>query len=275
MTEQNLIDIPFIDDPSVLTEDKLKKQEQNFQQLLDQLLTAAQKHQADIRLIGSMAFRIKCPDFRSLEYKNLRYLTDLDFVCRSKDILNVQDMFLELGWTENQGVLRLHGDKRRIFYHPTEQLHSDIFIDKLRFCHVIDFKKRLTIDYPTISLADLLLEKMQIVEINKKDMVDTFVLLKQYDFSNQEKQNFINLGYIANLLGNNWGFYRTFTANIDKGKKLAPEYLEGKDQQEVMEKLDRLKSKLHNSPKSLKWKLRSWIGDKIRWYREVEDLQRN
>ncbi|KQC14446.1 MAG: hypothetical protein APR63_05655 [Desulfuromonas sp. SDB] len=275
MTGQNINKIPFIDDPLVLNEGILKKQEQKFQQLLDQLLASAKEYCADIRLIGSMAFRIKCPDFRSLEYKNLRYLTDLDFICLSPDIYKLQDMFLDLGWVENQNVLRLHGDKRRIFYHPTEELHSDIFIDKLRFCHVIDFKKRLTIDYPTISLADLLLEKMQIVEINKKDLVDTFVLLKQYDFSDEEKEDFINLGYIKSLLSNNWGFYKTFTENLYKGKKLIPQYLDGQDQQEVLDKLDRLNEELQNSAKSFKWKLRSWIGDKIKWYREVEDLQRD
>lgn len=275
MQAGNPLKIPFISQPDKLSEEKLIFQERKFQDLLDQLLTIAKEYQAEIRLIGSMAFRIKCPNFRSLEYKNLRYLTDLDFICLAKDILKVQDMFLELGWFENQSVLRLYGDKRRIFYHPVEEVHSDIFIDKLRFCHVIDFKKRLTIDYPTISLADLLLEKMQIVEINKKDLVDTFVLLKQYDFSYQEKKDHINLEYISKLLSKDWGFCKTFKDNVEKGIKFAPEYLEQQDQQDVIDKLKTAREVVEKSTKSLKWKIRSWIGEKAKWYREVEELQRN
>jgi hypothetical protein len=146
---------PFLKEGMPLTAENLGLQERRFMDLLDDLVARAGRHKATIRVIGSLAFREKCPDYKYIEYDAGRYLTDIDFVTYSRDIAGVQDMFEEIGWEENMNVLRLFGDKRRIFYHPNLPLHSDVFLDKLRFCHEIDFRGRLELDSPTVPLVDL------------------------------------------------------------------------------------------------------------------------
>jgi hypothetical protein len=273
--QEQVTHIPYIPDGSQLTAFVLKKQEKQFLDILDKIMEKADESNATMRVIGSIAFRIKCPDYKYMEYENKRYLTDIDFVAYGNDIIKIQDLFFEMGWSENQNVLRLFGDKRRIFYHPHKSIHSDIFLDKLRFCHEIDFRNRLETDHPTISLTHLLLEKLQIVEINRKDLVDMMVLLSQHSVSEQGNDNKkINGNYIAKLCAKDWGWWKTVTMNIEKTHKFSEEYLEKKDALKVQKKLDTLSKLIEEHPKSIRWTIRSKIGERAKWYREVEEVDR-
>jgi hypothetical protein len=268
--------IPFIPEGAELTRELLVEQERCFVELLEGIAEKAAEHGATMRVIGSLAFRLACPDFRDLEYDNERYLTDVDFVAYASEIDRVQDTFFDLGWSENQSVLRLFGDKRRIFYHPTEPVHSDVFIDKLRFCHEIDFRGRLEIEDVTISLVDLLLEKLQIVEINRKDLVDTMMLLRQHEISEDgSDQHRVDGAYLASLCAADWGLWRTSTMNLRKTSELALDYLEPEDSEVVRGRLDVLIRLIDDAPKSLKWRARARIGDRVKWYREVEEVERD
>ena len=84
------------------------------------------------------------------------------------------------------------------------------------------FKGRLHIDSPTICNTDLLLEKMQIVEINLKDFKDTIVLMLEHPLSHQQAgHKSIDTAYIVEMMRQDWGFYYTFTTNL----KRVPDYL--------------------------------------------------
>ena len=74
---------------------------------------------------------------------------------------------------------------RHAYLHRQTGLNVDVFADELYFCHRIPFKDRLDLDSPTICTTDLLLEKMQIVEINLKDFKDTIVLMLEHPLSNR------------------------------------------------------------------------------------------
>ncbi len=276
MTPEGSHPIPFIPEGARLTPEVLEEQERRLTEILDELVAKADERGATIRVLGALAFRIKCPDYKWMEYENERVLTDIDFVAAMKEIDRVQDTFFDLGWEENQNVLRLFGDKRRIFYHPTEPVHTDVFIDKLRFCHEIDFRGRLELDKPTITLADLMLEKLQIVEINRKDLIDVMMLLRQHTVSETEGDNSaVDGAYIARLLGGDWGFWRTATMNIGKADRLAEEYLGVEEAAPVRNRLAVLARLIDDQPKSMAWKLRSKVGDRVKWYREVEEVERD
>ena len=269
------VNAPFLQPGQELTHEALKDQEESFVDVLNAIMKMAEEFQVTIRTLGSIAFRIKCPDYSYMEYDNGRYLTDIDFVALSKEIENVQDMFFHMGWTENQTVLRLFGHKRRIFYHPRLPIHSDVFIDKLRFCHEIDFRKRLEIDYPTISVTDLLLEKLQIVEINKKDLVDMMALLRQFDVASDERDcNAIDSGHMAGIFSRDWGWWKTAMTNIEKTAAFSSTYLSPEDSREVRDKLSAIRKIVDQRSKSLFWKLRSLLGERVKWYNEVEEVER-
>ena len=269
------MDRPFLSEKSDLKEQDLINQENKLMDLLQLLMQKSYEFNCTIRTIGSIAVRIKASEYSYIQYRNKRFIADFDFVTYSKDIIKVQDMFFSLGWTEDQGVLRLFGDKRRIFYHPDKSIHCDIFLDKLRFCHEIDLKKRLEIDNPTISLNDLILAKLQIVEINKKDLVDIMTLFRKYEISvNDQNSKHINGKYLATLCGRDWGWWKTVTTNLHKIIQFSSEYMDKDDAIIVQQRSKMLLGYIKNQGKSLKWKIRAMFGESFKWYNEVEEIHR-
>ena len=147
----------------------------------------------------------------------------------------------------------------------------DSFFDKLAFCHTINFAGRLELDSPTITLGDLLLEKMQIVEINEKDIKDTLIMLREHEIQESEKES-VNARYIAKLLSDDWGFYHTATTNLDKVKSHLDKFtsLSDEDRQDIRSKVDILLGAIEKEPKSMKWQMRAKIGTRKIWYTKVE-----
>jgi hypothetical protein len=156
---------------------------------------------------------------------------------------------------------------------PDIGIHADVFLDKLEFCHTIGWNGRLEMDAHTIPLAELVLEKMQIVEINEKDIIDTIMLLLEYPLDEHDREA-INIAHIASLCARDWGLWRTTTMNLDKVQRLAegyPQLGEG-EKRAVRGKVDDALSRIEGEPKGRKWRLRAVIGDRKKWYRDVGEL---
>ena len=152
-------------------------------------------------------------------------------------------------------------------------MHIDVFFDKLDFCHVISWDGRLEVDKPTIPLSEMLLEKMQIVKINEKDVVDTIMLLLEHPLGNRDQET-INMAYIAKLCANDWGLWRTTTMNLDKVGRLAVGYaqLEEEQKSQVVDQVKKAIETIDAEPKSMAWRIRSRVGDRVKWYKEVDEV---
>jgi hypothetical protein len=148
----------------------------------------------------------------------------------------------------------------------------DVFFDELFFCHPIPLRDRLALDYPTITPTDLLLEKMQIVELNPKDVKDSLVLLLEHPLDS-EKPDAIDGAYIARLLAGDWGFYYTVTRNLEKLHHHIADYgALGRGEGELVgQRLNELRKTIEEEPKTSKWKLRARIGPRVKWYQEVAE----
>ena len=161
---------------------------------------------------------------------------------------------------------------RYYFEHPETGLGVDVFMNELYFCHRIPFDGRLELDRPTIPTADLLLEKMQIVELNLKDITDTMVLLLEHPVGNGSGgREAIDGAYVADLLHDDWGFYYTVTTNLDKVGRFLPENqaLQGDQAQKIETRLGEVRDMIENAPKSRRWRIRAKVGTKKQWYQDV------
>jgi hypothetical protein len=129
------------------------------------------------------------------------------------------------------------------------------------------------VDSPTIPLAELLMEKMQIVQINEKDVIDTIMLLLEHPLGSNDKET-INIKRIATLCANDWGLWRTTTMNLEKVRNLAPTYpqLNDENKAKVEAQAREAVEWLDKEPKSTGWKLRSRVGDRVKWYKEVDEV---
>jgi hypothetical protein len=228
-----------------------------------------------LRLMGALAIYVHCSDEAKAFHEALsRQFTDIDFMTTA-DREKVKKFFLEIGYKPRERFMAIMAEARHIYEKPELGIHVDVFFNELDMCHKIDFRKRLLIDYPTISLADLLLEKLQIVEINEKDVKDVIVLLIDHKIGDKDEKETINIEYIADLLSKDWGFYYTVTTNLNKIKKLVDSYAQVLTQnkvEDVKNKIDIILDKIEKKPKSMGWKMRAKIGTKTKWYKEVEEI---
>jgi len=125
----------------------------------------------------------------------------------------------------------------------------------------------------TLPLSELLLEKMQIVKINEKDLIDTIMLLREHPIGNTDQET-INAEVIARILSDDWGFWRTVTTNLKLVGELVGEYarLSEEDRQVVRHRTAELQRRIEAYPKTIRWKVRSRVGERVKWYKDVEEL---
>lgn len=229
-----------------------------------------------MRLLGAIAFQYHCPKYNFLTAKLHRQLSDVDFAGYSSEKATIDRMMREFGYADQPMISALFGHQRMIWDNKSNGLHVDIFFDKLEMNHDIPFEGRLELEEMTIPLADMLLEKMQIVHINEKDIVDTIMLLREHAIGNSAAPETLDGSYLTKLLSNEWGFYYTVTSNlknVEDRLNVYPELTE-EDRADVSKKIHELLSILDKQPKTLAWKLRARVGPKTKWYKDVEDVRR-
>ena len=226
-----------------------------------------------MRLIGALAFRTHCPQFGTIQDALGRKFTDIDFASYRRFSKDVSRLLTELGYKEEKMVTQLFGESRMLFNDLVYGRHIDIFFEKLEFCHPLNFSGRLEVEELTLPLAELLLEKMQIVQINEKDLIDSIMLLREHPVGDSDQET-INAGVIARTLGDDWGFWRTVTGNLKLLDQMLEKYsgLKDEDRQIVRERIHQLQERIESQPKTAKWKLRSRIGERVKWYKDVEEL---
>jgi hypothetical protein len=244
-----------------------------FENELHRIIDASGKAGLLLRVIGSLAFQLHCPQYGYLQQAMGRAYTDIDFGGYRRQAKEVKALMSGLGYVEEQEVFIVSEGNRSIFNHTTNGLHVDVFYDKLDFCHEISWNNRLEVDSPTIPLAELLLEKMQIVKINEKDVIDTIMLLLEHPLGNADDQT-INIALVAQLCAKEWGLWRTTSMNLEKVRKLAQGYPQLKDQekQHVAGQVQKVLDRMDAEPKPLAWRLRARVGDRVKWYKDVDEV---
>lgn len=250
----------------------------DFAQEALRIAEEARKANLTLRVLGATAFRIHSPGNLKVHDALGRNLSDLDFAGYSKERSGIERLFTErLGFeTVRAAVTPGLFVGRCIFIDKSgTRPHVDIFLDRLDFNHVIDFNGRLELDFPTIPLADLLLEKLQIVHINEKDIKDSILLLLEHDVGEGD-QDTISMERIANIMAENWGFYYTATTNLKKLEKFLTRYdtLSEEQRNSAASKIVKLLQGIENVPKTLRWRLRAKVGTSKIWYNEVEEVER-
>jgi len=246
---------------------------QDFVEEATNVVNAARKKGLELRIMGAIAVWIHCPRFSHLHEASERKITDIDVVGYGKQKDDALRLLSDLGYVSDRRARMLMTVLQRYqLQNPTNNRKIDVFFDKLEMCHTIDFRGRLQIDYPTISLADLFLEKTQIVEINEKDIKDVIVLLREHEIG-MEGRDVIDSGYISTLLSGDWGFYYTVTRNLSKVKGLLAEYrfLTDEDRSDIAAKIDSLSEAIEKREKSIRWKIRARMGPGRPWYNKVEE----
>jgi hypothetical protein len=238
------------------------------------LIKEAEQNGAPLRLLGGIAFYLNSPEARKLPQFSRNY-KDLDFAINSKGARYITKVFKKFGWTDDQQFNALHGATRMLFYYGENlDLQVDIFVGVFEQCHKINFEKRLELTSPTIPLADLLMTKLEIHQLNKKDVLDIIMLLYDHDFGLNSPTEKDELNYIIKITSSDWGWYTTIHDNLAAVETMIKEFVDGNDALRIQNTINWIRNSMQEAPKSIKWKMRNSIGRKVQWYELPEEVNR-
>jgi hypothetical protein len=227
-----------------------------------------------LRLLGATAFLYHCPKHREMYKKLERRLTDVDVVTYSKfKSTAIESALGEIGLKKQRHYV-WHAESREIYYNE-EGLFVDVFRDTLNFSHEVSFRGRLELDDPTITVEDMLLEKLQIHDITEKDFKDVVILLLEHGFGERDDPELIDASYVAEVLADDWGFYYDAVNNLKKIGDFTDSFeLIGSDEKaEVKNRISHLITVIDEAPKTGKWQRRAKKGTKKKWYNDVGEIQ--
>lgn len=230
-----------------------------------------------VRLMGGLAFHVLCPDWRARIDRERR---DIDLATRSRDRRAISELVEAEGYEPDRRYNALYGHKQLYFEDPDRHRPVDVLIDRLEMCHRFEFADRLGTCDTTLPPADLLLSKLQVVKINRKDILDALALLSEYPLAaDDDGGSAISVERIAGLTSNDWGWWRTVTDNLDRfsvflAQGLAQDDLDfGRQPRfDAAVQVTELRAAIDAESKSTRWKLRARIGERAPWYELPEEV---
>ncbi len=237
------------------------------------IIDEARRRGIVLRVMGPLAlhyyFMDQIPLYAKLERLGERYFTDIDFAGYSKHRKKFMDLFKDCGYECDLQTMAMTGKTRHIYYGGAVPM-IDVFIDSLNYCHEIKYEGRLELDDYSVTLADIMLQKLQIVEINDKDLKDIEFLLTVAPLGEDDDKK-INAAYIAKRFADDWGFWYTATQlNLPKVKThvdSVPAFTE-EQRQHIKDQVDKLAARVEAEPKTKGWEKRAKKGPGKVWYNE-------
>jgi hypothetical protein len=235
-------------------------------------IDTARERGIPLRLLGGMAVRVLTPEFPP----RTRDDQDMDFASTDRDKSGLLALFDSLGYVGDTRFNTLHGHRQMYFRTPDGARAVDVIMNKLMMCHELVFKDRIERMPYTLDVTDLLLTKLQVVEQNEKDVQDICYLLSAFEVAAGDAPGTIGQGRMGEVLGSDWGWWRTVTGNLDRVAELLSSTMAhlvpANASHDPVEQARALRRHADDSPKSMKWKVRSKVGERSRWYELPEEV---
>jgi hypothetical protein len=235
------------------------------------LAAAAAEAELGIRLMGGLAIWLTSPSARRPPYA--RDYADMDFAAPSRDAKRITPFLIDHGYAPERLFNALHGAQRLNFGHPDGRWTIDIVIDELSMSHRLDLRGRLDGPGPTLDLADLLLTKLQVFEINRKDLGDVACLLADHQLADGSPTDAIDRRRVLAVTSTDWGWCHTVEQNLARVKEQARAEPLTDARLDAGTQADALLGAVRAAPKSLAWRARARIGERVRWYETPEEVR--
>jgi hypothetical protein len=234
------------------------------------LLTAAEETGLRMRLIGGAAVRVHVQGEPHPSF--VREIRDIDLVTGKGDGRRAGSFLEAQGYVPNRTFNAMHGARRLLFYDEAHGRQVDVFINSFEMCHVLPVGEHLERDPLTVPLADLLMTKLQIVNLNAKDRSDVYAILLEHDLGASEVER-IDSARIADLCARDWGLYRTSEINFERLLAALPESgLDEASRVLIATRIEGIAAAVESAPKSVKWRARARVGERVRWYEEPDEV---
>lgn len=236
------------------------------------IINNAEKENMTIRLLGGLALYVLTPSCHS-NVKLSRKYKDIDFVTKRNNISKLTRLLDKHDFKPERRFNALHGETRLLYFDSEDKsIQVDIFVDEFNQCHKLDILKDADEMTYTITPTQLFLTKLQIVDLNEKDVKDLVLMLLAWDFNNY-KLGF-DKEYLSYIYSIDWGLYTTSMDTLRKVERLINQYIDGDDLLRVKNMIDEIKILMIDTRKTWRFKLRDKIGRKISWYDIPEEVKR-
>lgn len=235
------------------------------------LLDAMAERGLEVRLLGGIAIRLAVG--ARLHPSLIRPHNDIDLITTKRDGSGVEATLTELGWEPNREFNALNGARRLLFSDPATGHKVDGFVEGFEMCHRLPLVESFGRSERTLPPADLLLTKLQIVELNAKDRGDCYALLLRFPPGSKAQPETVDVPWIAELTSRDWGLHHTLAINLGRLREgLGETELGTPEQATINATIDRIEAAMEAAPKTRGWKLRDRIGERKRWYEEPEEV---
>jgi len=236
------------------------------------VIAAAAEANLTLRLLGGLAVKLHSP---SANHRSLaRSYPDLDFAMAGKRGDKLEALMPGLGYEPNKSFNLLNGNTRLLFFDDEHERQVDVFVGGFHMSHTIPITERLSLEPLTLPLAELFLTKMQIVQMNEKDIRDICALLLDHPFGEGDDET-LNLGRVAGLCAQDWGLWKSVSVSVRKVQDFCDAYdMEVGHKLTIVERLNVLRVAMDEGPKSMKWKVRAAVGERVQWYDLPEEVRR-
>jgi hypothetical protein len=229
------------------------------------LVAAAEERGLAVRLLGGVAIRLLLGERFDPAFERVH--RDIDAVTRRRDAPGLEALLAERGWAPAREFNALNGARRLLFHDPASEAQVDVFVGSFEMCHSLPLADRLDAPGPSLPATDLLMTKLQIVELNAKDRSDLYALLAGCEVANGDPRA-LEPARVAELTAGDWGLHHTFELNLAR-------LLEGDVPEVARPRIEAIVAAMETAPKSRGWKLRERIGERRRWYDEPEEVDRD
>jgi hypothetical protein len=216
-----------------------------------------------LRLLGGVAVWLRCPSARVPPLA--RAYGDADFVGRARERTQITELLTGLGYEPDKMFNALHGASRLNFFDPVRGRPLDVLLDRFVMCHELDLRESRSDDGLTIGETDLLLTKLQVVDLNEKDLRDIAALL--LDTSP-------DAGRLEAVTSSDWGLEHTIHRTLATVGERAPGLgLPPERTERIIAAATGIGEALDAAPKSARWRMRARVGERKRWYQQPEEAR--
>ncbi len=219
-----------------------------------------------VRALGGLGVHLRTPE-RPAPLR--RGYGDVDLVARPSDRAAIERRLESIGFTPDREFNSLNGRRRQIWWTPDQSTHLDLFLGRFEMCHSLDLDDRLPADHRALPAADLLLTKLQVVELNRKDVQDAATLLVSHELGSGDGEGTINVDRLVEVLSGDWGFFTTVTDNLGRLGELTSE-LSPENGDRVAATAAEIARAVDEAPKGRRFQMRARVGRRKRWY-EIPD----
>jgi hypothetical protein len=234
------------------------------------LLDLADSDGVPLRVLGGVAIHLRAP--AGLPASLTRQFADVDFVTAKGSSGAVQHLLRATGYEPHVAFNALHGTERLLFFDNGNERQVDVFVGGFSMSHKVPVADRLELEPATLPLAELLVTKLQIAELNEKDVRDALALFHGHPVDERDGDA-INAARVAEMCRSDWGLWRTLTGNLAACRDHLSRYeLTEEEAVRIHQEMDTLLDRIEEEPKTRAWKLRARIGERKRWYMLPEEV---